>query len=179
MRDVLISIQPKWVHPILEGTKLVEVRKNLPSQMVPFRCWIYCTKAVKTFQHGCMVEHLDDLYRLPTGELKFGYSGELMTYPTDTWGQDNFLNGKVVASFMCRSIEPYWTTNKLGFGILSEESLVSKDELLQYANGSQVLYGWTISDLCVLEKPMLLSEFGIERAPQSWRYLPTVKEAVI
>ena len=33
------------------------------------------------------------------------------------------------------------------------------------------LYGWHISDLVIYDKPKQLSEFNINRAPQSWCYV--------
>lgn len=46
-KAVLISIQPKWCELIVNGTKSVEVRKNKPNLEMPFKCYIYCTKAPK------------------------------------------------------------------------------------------------------------------------------------
>ena len=47
MREVLISIQPKWVEKIASGKKTVEVRKTRPNCEVPFKCYIYETKDKK------------------------------------------------------------------------------------------------------------------------------------
>lgn len=44
MREVLISIQPKWVEKIVIGEKTVEVRKTRPKCETPFKCYIYCTQ---------------------------------------------------------------------------------------------------------------------------------------
>lgn len=44
MKEVLISIQPKWCELIANGTKTVEVRKTKPKLNTPFKCYIYCTK---------------------------------------------------------------------------------------------------------------------------------------
>ena len=32
-------------------------------------------------------------------------------------------------------------------------------------------YGWHISDLKIYDKPILLEELGVDKAPQSWRYV--------
>ena len=34
------------------------------------------------------------------------------------------------------------------------------------------LYGWHISHMKVYEEPLELERLGIDRAPQSWRYVP-------
>ena len=44
MKEVLISIQPKWCELIASGIKTVEVRKTKPKIETPFKCYIYCTK---------------------------------------------------------------------------------------------------------------------------------------
>lgn len=44
MREVLISIQPRWVEKIACGEKTVEVRKTRPNCELPFKCYIYCTQ---------------------------------------------------------------------------------------------------------------------------------------
>ena len=48
MKSVLISIQPKWCELIANGKKTVEVRKTRPKIDVPFKCYIYETKAYDT-----------------------------------------------------------------------------------------------------------------------------------
>ena len=53
MKSVLISIQPKWCELIASGKKTVEVRKTKPKLDVPFKCYIYMTKAYDTlFGYG-------------------------------------------------------------------------------------------------------------------------------
>ncbi len=48
MKSVLISIQPKWCELIANRKKTVEVRKTRPKIDVPFKCYIYMTKAYDT-----------------------------------------------------------------------------------------------------------------------------------
>lgn len=49
MKSVLISIQPKWVEKIASGEKTIEVRKTKPNIGIPFKCYIYETKAKKHY----------------------------------------------------------------------------------------------------------------------------------
>lgn len=48
MKEVLISIQPKWCELIANGTKTVEVRKTKPKLNTPFKCYIYQTVGGRT-----------------------------------------------------------------------------------------------------------------------------------
>lgn len=195
MKEVLISIQPKWCELIANGTKTVEVRKTKPKLIPPFKCYIYCTKPSKKYQTvaGSMVLNDDELFKLPNGEIKYGNSIELIVY--DNYSKDNFLNGKVIGEFICDYI----------YGNMSydcEDSRVSVSELQKYANGKP-LYGWHISDLVIYDKPKNLSEFKkinrecwyadlglakrdcleckneecyVSRPPQSWCYIEGAKE---
>ena len=52
----------------------------------------------------------------------------------------------------------------------SRYSCVEMDEFIEYSNGND-LYAWNISDLKIYDKPRELSEFGMNRPPQSWCYV--------
>ena len=56
MREVLISIQPKWCKLICSGEKTAEVRKNRPNCELPFKCYIYCTKGKPTFSQSAFCD---------------------------------------------------------------------------------------------------------------------------
>lgn len=106
MTDVLMSIQPRWCGLIANGSKTLEIRKNRPAIETPFKVYIYCTKPSKKHQTicGCMVINDDELYRLPTGEVKYGCSLELMGDWSGQYSKDNFLNGKIIGEFICDKI---------------------------------------------------------------------------
>ena len=108
MKSVLISIKPQWCELIANGKKTVEVRKTKPKLETPFKCYIYCTKAKEHFSIGGGVYATrDTLYRLPTGEIKFGDGFELMGDWSGQYDESNFLNGKVIGEFVCDSIANY------------------------------------------------------------------------
>ena len=108
MKSVLISIQPKWCELIASGKKTVEVRKTRPKIDTPFKCYIYCTKAKDYFSIGGGVYAAnDELYRLPTGEIKFGDSFELVADWSGHYNGDNLLNGKVIGEFVCDRVQPF------------------------------------------------------------------------
>lgn len=191
MKEVLISVQPKWCELIANGTKTVEVRKTKPKLNTPFKCYIYCTKPSKKYQTVARPMVLnDELFRLPNGEIKYGNSIELIAY--DDHSKDNFLNGKVIGEFLCNKttriarcgydnrrielniVDENLTIKKLDEGFLSRCQL-SYSDIEKYANGGDV-YGWRISGLVIYDKPKELSEFGLSRPPQSWCYVEEVKE---
>ena len=68
MKAVMISIRPKWVEKIANGEKTIEVRKSAP-QEVPFKAYIYATKAKKWFHSGIILTS-DELLWLSNGKIK-------------------------------------------------------------------------------------------------------------
>lgn len=151
-RAVLISVKPDWCRLIIAGFKTIEVRKSRPKLSVPFKVYIYCT--VKG--DACLVGR----YRPRLG------------------------NGKVIGEFVCDSIYTYSTCNIDGTDLSDEDmeemSCMSKSDLAAYEMSADFkensvfkvgLFAWHISDLKIYDEPKLLSEFRIEKAPQSWRYV--------
>lgn len=53
-----------------------------------------------------------------------------------------------------------------------DRAQVSAEYIKEYANGGWV-YGWEVREPTRLPEPVTLSTLGIDRAPQSWRYLGT------
>ena len=181
MKEVLISIQPKWCELIANGTKTVEVRKTKPKLETPFKCYIYCTKS-KLFTKS----HYNGKIYVATRKK---YQNSLERNGNIT------LSGKVIGEFVCDYIYENMSYD-------CEGSCVSASELQKYANG-QTLYGWHISDLKIYDKPKGLSEFKkinrecwyadlglakrdcpecknescfMSRPPQSWCYVEGEKE---
>lgn len=86
--------------------------------------------------------------------------------------------GKVIGEFVCDRItdisvvvrncnEDY---NHVYHNDECKGSCLTWKELQEYGKGKP-LYGWHISDLKIYDKPILLEELGIDKAPQSWRYI--------
>lgn len=199
MKAVMLSVRPNWCakitnkigiekngKPIYEKT--VEVRKTRPKIETPFKCYIYCTRAKGHFSIGGGVYATSDtLYRLPTGEIKFGDGFELMGEWSGQYDESNFLNGKVIGEFVCDRIEDMRDIDR-------EPTCISIEEWLKYTDGHKgIVYGWHISDLVIYDKPKELSEFfrhdntydnsfgwafedrnkniPLKRPPQSWCYV--------
>lgn len=155
MKSILISIKPKYCELIANNKKVVEVRKTKPKIPTPFKCFIYCTKPKEIFSiGGGLYDYKDQLYRLPTGEIKFGDGFELMCDYRDQYDENNFLNGKVIGEFICMGIMQPIDNYKL----LSKLSCVPLKELYEYSKCDQ-LYGWRIHNLLIYDKPKELVEF--------------------
>ena len=179
-KAVLISIRPKWCELIASGVKTVEVRKNHPKLETPFKCYIYCTKPSKRHQTicGCMVLNSDELFRHPRKGIKYGDSIELMC--EDDYSADNFLNGKVIGEFMCRTIEEFdsaWSEyayavappgsvmpmhEETALRIMTEKGCLTDDDITEYFGDEDYkAFFWHISDLVIYDEPKQLKEFEV------------------
>ena len=182
MKSVLISIKPKWCELIANGKKTVEVRKTKPKIDVPFKCYIYQTKAkdklVEVMKDG------DSLY----GETYHGEPVFIKTFGKHHWDKGN---GKVIGEFICDRIEEfecydYVTPTMCAIG---KEACLTPNELIQYVTSSTG-YAWHISNLVIYDKPKELSDFEcaeyhygnihlpprpITRPPQSWQFVEEIE----
>lgn len=163
MKAILISIQPKWCAEISTLKKKAEIRKTKPTGNVPFKCYIYCTKAKEHFSIGGGVYATSDtLYRLPTGEIKFGDGFELMGDWSGQYDESNFLNGKVIGEFVCDFIAQYdWLELDDDCELYEDVQMacLSSKEILDYLGEGKYLYFWHISNLVIYDKPRSLGEF--------------------
>ena len=147
MKEVLISIKPKWCADIVSEKKAIEVRKSRPKLEPPFKCLIYCTKD--------KYEHLYDLRPYTNGTLSLSVSKHNST----SLVAGNYWNGKVIGEFVCEKISS-WKDHEIHISNLSKLSCVSFSELGEYSKGGKDnLYGWHISDVKIYDKPKELSEF--------------------
>lgn len=168
-KAILMSIQPQHAVNILKGKKTLELRKTVPKN---FKGWvyIYCTKSKKQFRVGSLGFYEDVLYKLPNGQIKFGFP----------YGNEKkiILNGKVVARFWFDEYDEVeitkitrTVTDRLTIRIkvvekynyeLSDLMLnklyLTEEEIINYGKGKD-LYAWHIKDLEIFKDPMELSEF--------------------
>ena len=160
MKAVLISIRPKWCEKIISGEKTIEVRKTRPKLNPPFRCYIYCTKAMERLI--CILRDGDENY----GEI---YHGKTVFIKTDegsicdTWGKRQ----KVFGEFTCDRIDEYDDDTIFSFqhedyarwnDFDLDRACMHPEDFQNYANGKW-LYGWHISDLKIYDTPKELNEF--------------------
>ena len=138
-KAVLISVRPKWCELIASGQKTVEVRKTKPSEILPLKCYIYCTKP--SFPHE---DYL--VFDAGTNKVKAFYGG-----------------GKVIGEFICDYIF------KLRIGYSDPDCSVALNEfpgtgltdkqIIDYLGNGVGGYGWHISDLKIYGLPKELREF--------------------
>lgn len=191
MKEIMISIQPRWVADILNGDKTIEVRKTKPNCDLPVKVYIYCTNTGRPLVYGDVQVGLGDFVEKYTQTYNWGRKDA-----EKIWG---VLNGKVVAEFTLNKIET-----------IHEGEIYNADKMMRYAGlSSQMLneytkgktfYCWHIDDLIVYDEPKLLQNFfypcdgceklGTDRCteefsyckakvvkpPQSWCYCEIYKE---
>jgi len=170
MKSIIISIKPKYVKEILNGNKTLEIRKTAPKCELPCEVYIYCTKGKETLAIN------------PYG----GYSLIPNKY------HNEYFSGKVVAKFTLNKIERleveaesyeqhsvYREPGRADDYVdewensFQERTCVTADELEGYVGRDYDMHVclWHIDELKVFDKPKDLSDYGIERAPQSFMYV--------
>lgn len=166
MKEVLISIQPKWCELIANGTKTVEVRKTKPKLNTPFKCYIYCTLPPKEelLNFGSFREYANELIRLQDGLIVYDYGMRVCCdIEGRPYSQDNFLCKKVIGEFICDYILQFTKDDYDSPYDISDDDLsktcLRQEDLYQYGKG-KTLYGWHISDLVIYDNPKALSEFA-------------------
>ncbi len=150
-KAVLISIRPGWVEMILNGEKMLELRKTKPKLETPFKCYICCTKDEKDS---------DRLWVLRE-QIRKEYDG--LTAVCAHLGAQPDLhsvgNGYVVGEFVCDRIESVWGS---GYLKMPESaftgSCLNMYQIDTYLDGKDGHF-WHISDLKIYDKPKLISKF--------------------
>lgn len=154
MTEIMLPVRPKWCELIASGKKTIEARKFCPKCDVPFKVYIYETKTpsdMPTFidEDGHMV-----------------YTGR----------------GEVIGEFVCYDCFPIHVLTDIQFPIdrglwspfserIWRDACLTPEEVIDYAGDREYIFGWTISDLIIYDKPKQLSEFGVKRSPQSFCYV--------
>ena len=132
MKEVLISIQPKWCELIASGKKTIEVRKTKPKLETPFKVYIY--------------ETLGKLQRFSS----IGYEHE---------GKGKVIGEFVCDSIECFTTD--YRADKEQTERISKQSCVSWLGMAEYEINAFCLYGWHISNLVIYDKPRELGEFYV------------------
>ena len=191
MKAVLLSIRPEWCKKIANLRKTVEIRKTAPNLEVPFKCYIYCTKAPKK---------LITIFR--DGEESYGgeiYHGKAKFITWDGIGVHDDIDSAmqmVIGEFVCDKIEKLvHIGTMMDINVLTldgwykpadallQAACMTKAEAEKYLKGRDGC-GWHISDLKIYDRPRPLSDFTrllatkfvyepveIQRPPQSWFYV--------
>ena len=130
MREVMISIQPKWVEKICRKEKTVEVRKTRPKCETPFKVYIYCTKGKPTFTQSAFCDDVSNGKVI--GEFVCDRIYDIT--PTSPHKYD------------------------CGWNVYEEHSRLTFDEFRNYLREKNG-YAWHITDLVVYDEPRELSDF--------------------
>lgn len=167
-----------------------ENRKPAPNLEVPFKCYIYCTKAPKK-----LITIFRDGEESYDGEI---YHGKTKFITWDGIGVPDDIDSAmqmVIGEFVCddiRRIGPEYCVVKEDIKSAISGSCLTVPQVKDYAGWKsgmsyadlKDLYGWHISDLKIYDRPRPLSDFTrlratkfgyepveIRRPPQSWFYV--------
>lgn len=142
-KPVMISLHPKWLNLILNGQKTREVRKRAPLQKHPYKVYLYCTKP-----------NTKDPY-------------EIIEIHNHKDGKIYKANGFVVGEATCVSTTDYTRP----FGNCTYGTCLTARELYEYAGTKDKLSYMALENPIIYDVPKTLSEFGMNRPPQSWCYI--------
>lgn len=163
-KAVLISIKPKWVEKIMSGEKTIEVRRTAPKE-VPFKCYIYCCK-----------DNAQIIVLLKDYKNRFSFGD----YRNADGHFYDVANRTVIGEFICDKVEeiipdynPVTEKFFYGYVIDTTPTCLSEEELQNYGR-NKPLYGWHISDLKIYDKPLSLSELGVNHPPQSYMFVEEI-----
>lgn len=190
MKNILISIRPKWIEKITSGEKTTEVRKTAPKK-VPFKAYIYATRPKKFYECGA-VSTSNELLWLANGKVEMG-DGFKFWADGDEY---QCLNGRIIGEFICDKVERF-SVGSLRSDDIEKLACLSYNEMISYfykpeeldGNTAKQGFAWHISNLKIYDKPKELSEFisskpknkfrahgdNLTRPPQSWIYVEELK----
>ena len=179
-KSVLISIRPQYCELIANGKKTIEVRKTRPKLETPFKCYIYCTQDK---EHTLFKDWIDPPFVTKEYNIMNGKGIKNVFHDNRPWGN---ANGKVIGEFVCNRVTNLFADSRFWLDEKAvEKTCLTGEQIREYSNGREAIYGWHISALQIYDKPMELSEFrkpimptglryeddAIKRAPQSWCYV--------
>lgn len=147
---ILVSIKPYYYYLIAEEKKKIEVRKtalkNLPQDIA-----FYMSKDEKSFAK--IPKEFQEKYRKHFGKIGMRVVCDKVYEYTFSHYEAEYRVTHVEQEAMC----------------------LNQPELIRYGKG-KTLCGWHISDLKIYDKPLLLSELGVTRPPQSYMFVEELKE---
>ncbi len=97
------------------------------------------------------------------------YPAKVYIYETKQFGGCGMVVGDYVLKF--EPSESLFENRDKLMSILSVHSCVSPQDIMNYHAGKGTIYAWRISNVQKYDHPMNLTDFGLEKAPQSWCYL--------
>lgn len=189
MKSIMTSVSPYLCEKIANGQCKILVRKSAPKE-VPFKAYIYCTKTknkwslsdyegayqnsegeiVYAQQHVIgefMCDKIDDFYCASVPYLKENNLGYGQFIDNGVYQVDGNHEG-VVFERNDRYIDSMLKNKDL------EEMCLSAQEMFDYIGLGKHLFAWHISNLKIYDKPLLLSELGVNRPPQSYMFVEEI-----
>lgn len=177
MKQILISIKPEWVAKILNGEKIIEIRKTKPNEdNLPCEVFIYCSKGKKDY-HLCKLykDNKDPYYTYES------YKGcGLMPNPIDGKVVAKckiFVEGRSIKGLLHSVSDFNWFLVHCGLKPFDSDSY---NFFKNYVKDKEYIYTWYIDNLQIFDKPFDLRDDGflgnpktklrITKAPQSWCY---------
>lgn len=198
MKYILLSVRPEWCCKLMNGDKGTEVRRgtalyNAITRLIKEQgkapCLIYCTKDKRELR--LFDKEVREQFKIKCAKV---YSPEQQKYYTVLIGRKSVpCNGKVVAEFEAQpdrifnvrygadedefAREHRYVSSLLGCEDLEKSSCLEYDQLLKYL-GREWDDGYIGTAIHVKRGsmktegfPKNLSDYGVERAPQSWQYI--------
>lgn len=157
---ILASLKPYYYYLIGERKKTIEVRKtalkNLPQDIA-----FYMSKDEKSFAK--IPKEFQEKYRKHFGKIGMRVVCDKVYEYTFSHHEAEYRVTPVEQKAMC----------------------LNQSELTQYGKGKTLfgwkisnlkIYGWHISGLKIYDKPLSLSELGINRPPQSYMFVKKVEQ---
>ncbi len=164
MREILMSINPRWVSLIFDGLKTIELRKTSPKIEEPYKVYVYETKGM-----------LEEPWMDEDGHMIWRGSGMVVgefvcnrIYRIDC--DSNGIFDRYSVDLFDLHVHEYLDLFPDSPFAPMSKTCVTKSEFWEYASGKQ-LYGWAIEEPKRYANPWELSDRGIKRPPQSWQYL--------
>lgn len=173
MKEVLISIKPKWVETIChkigayaDGTpvyeKSIEIRKSAPHE-APFKVYIYCTKDKLPDGRRLFINEAKVRHKYGNCSTWFNTKSKIVNPGTPYEFKVFPAGGKVVGEFICDDVFPIEVfengaiRNYFAYGL--DRSSLTIDEMGLYIGNGKIGYAWHISDLKIYDEPIDLEMF--------------------
>lgn len=156
MKEVLISIQPKWVEKIASGQKTIEVRKSRPKTEMPFKCYIYKTMGKRK---DCFAREIQKYFNCGKVIGEF-ICDKIDNYECELWNDEAYELIRQFNYDEYGEIEyKHGAENNENCEMLNKGCLTWQDIRKYLGQGLNTCYAWHISNLKIYDKPKELSEF--------------------
>ena len=158
----MLSIKPQWLQKILDGSKTIELRKSRPDLTPPFKVHFYCTGKGTKDPHEILEVHSGGKIHRVNGLV----AGECICDRIDRIVLVGATGSYAPTRYQIADYQGHYAPADKLF----EDACLTEKQVTEYLSG-RVGYGWHISGVKVYDVPKTLGCFGLNFAPQSWRYL--------